>query len=97
VIDIAVILKFLGSLRHASGNELFRLDYDEGASLLKIIDRVTENMPELRRSLLEERLEKPKPNALIIVNGREISVLSDLDTQISDGDEIVFVPVVHGG
>jgi molybdopterin converting factor small subunit len=31
------------------------------------------------------------------VNGREISVLNGLDTILKDGDEVVFVPVVHGG
>jgi molybdopterin converting factor small subunit len=31
------------------------------------------------------------------VNGKEISVLNGLDTVLKDGDEVVFVPVVHGG
>jgi molybdopterin converting factor small subunit len=38
-----------------------------------------------------------KTNALILVNDREISVLNGLDTKLDDGDEIVFVPVIHGG
>ena len=38
-----------------------------------------------------------KTNALILVNDREISVLDGLETKLSDGDEVVFVPVVHGG
>jgi molybdopterin converting factor small subunit len=31
------------------------------------------------------------------VNGKEISVLQGLETVIKDGDEVVFVPVLHGG
>ena len=52
---------------------------------------------ELRRNLLDEHLQEPKPNALILVNGKEISVLEGLATKLKDGDEVVFVPVVHGG
>ena len=42
-------------------------------------------------------LEDPKSNALILLNGKEISVLNGLQTKVKDGDEVVFVPVVHGG
>jgi molybdopterin converting factor small subunit len=34
---------------------------------------------------------------LILINGREISALNGLDTILQEGDEVVFVPVVHGG
>jgi len=34
---------------------------------------------------------------LILVNGREISVLNGLETKLKDGDEISLIPVVHGG
>ena len=37
------------------------------------------------------------PIRVILVNGREISILNGYQTEVSDGDEIVFVPVVHGG
>ncbi|MEM3789347.1 MAG: MoaD/ThiS family protein [Candidatus Bathyarchaeia archaeon] len=39
----------------------------------------------------------PRPNTLIIVNDREISVLRGLETVLKDGDEVVFIPVSHGG
>ena len=54
-------------------------------------------MPELKRSLIDRQLEDPRTNALILVNGREISVLNGLETKLNDGDDVVFVPVVHGG
>jgi molybdopterin converting factor small subunit len=34
---------------------------------------------------------------LVLVNGREISALNGSETVINDEDEIVFVPVMHGG
>jgi MoaD family protein len=94
---LVVKLKFLGALRHASGKETLSLDCKKDASVLDLVNAVAKRKSELRRSLLDEQLESPKPNALILVNGREISVLNGLKTLVKDGDEVVFVPVVHGG
>jgi sulfur-carrier protein len=94
---MAVTLKFLGALRHASGPDQLILDCKEGASIIDLVHAVTLKAPSLRRNLLNEQLETPKPNALIIVNGKEISVLNGLETKLKNGDEVVFVPVVHGG
>ncbi len=94
---MAVTLKFIGALRHASGAETLALTCKKGFSLMELVNELTKEAPVLRRSLLDEQLEQPKPNALILVNGREISVLNGLETKVKDGDEVVFIPVVHGG
>ncbi|MCW4018397.1 MAG: MoaD/ThiS family protein [Candidatus Bathyarchaeota archaeon] len=94
---MAVTLKFLGALRHASGEDNVRVHCEREVTILELVDKVTKRMPALRSNILDEQLETPKPNALILVNGKEISVLNGLDTQVEDGDEVVFVPVVHGG
>lgn len=92
-----VKLKFLGSLRHASGKDQVILNCVSGLSVLDIINAASKRKPCLRRNLLDRQLETPKPQALILVNGREISVLDGLATKVNDGDEVIFVPVVHGG
>jgi MoaD family protein len=38
-----------------------------------------------------------KPEILIFLDDREIKVLQDLKTDLSDGDQIAFVPSIHGG
>jgi molybdopterin synthase sulfur carrier subunit len=94
---MALIVKFLGSLRHVSRVRELALDYKERVSITELVNELTKELPELKRSLIDQQLEDPRPNALILVNGREISVLNGLETKLKDGDEIVFVPVVHGG
>jgi len=54
-------------------------------------------MPRLKRTLVDPDLEDPRPNTLILVNGKEISVLKGLETMLKDGDEVVFIPVLHAG
>ncbi|MEM1565933.1 MAG: MoaD/ThiS family protein [Candidatus Bathyarchaeia archaeon] len=62
-----------------------------------LIGVIVEGFPQARRVLIDPELEDPRPNALIIVNGKEISVLNGLETILKDEDEVVFVPVSHGG
>jgi len=54
-------------------------------------------MPRLKRTLVDPDLKDPRPNTLILVNGKEISVLNGLETILRDGDEVVFIPVLHAG
>jgi len=94
---MAITVKFIGALRHVSGVGEFALNSKGEISIRDLISNLTQEMPSLKRSLLDQQLEDPRPNALILVNGREISVLKGLETNLKDGDEIVLVPVVHGG
>ncbi|HTY75026.1 MAG TPA: MoaD/ThiS family protein [Candidatus Nanoarchaeia archaeon] len=94
---MTVQLKFLGALRHASGKDQVSLSCQDGTSVFELIKNASRRKPALRRNLLDEQMDPPKPNALVLVNGREISILDGLETKVKDGDEIVFVPVVHGG
>jgi molybdopterin converting factor small subunit len=61
------------------------------------MNEITKGAPAFKQSLIDQQLEDPRPNALILVNGREISVLNGFETNLKDGDKIVLVPVVHGG
>jgi molybdopterin synthase sulfur carrier subunit len=94
---MTVTVKFIGALRHASNVEKLALTCSEQISVKEMIDEVSKDLPELQRSLLDSQSEEPRPNALILVNGREISALNGLETRLNDGDEVVLVPVVHGG
>ena len=93
---MAVTVKFIGALRHASGVNSRVVDC-ETCSVKELINKVSRKLPALRRSLVGKEGGVLRPNALILVNGREISVLDGLNTAVKDGDEIVFIPVVHGG
>jgi molybdopterin synthase sulfur carrier subunit len=94
---MGITLKFIGALRHVSGNEKIFLDYKEEKSIIELIKFLNRQIPDLRRNIIDEQFNDARTNALILVNGREISALEGLETILKDGDEIVFVPVVHGG
>ena len=94
---MTITVKFIGSLRHVSGVNELALSRKAGCSVKKLVTEIAGELPALKRTLIDPQLEDPRPNTLILVNGREISVLDGLETLLMDGDEVVFVPVVHGG
>ena len=63
----------------------------------ELVAKISQEMPQLQKSFSDQQTGDSSSNALMLVNGREISVLNGLETKLNDGDEIVFVPVVHGG
>jgi molybdopterin synthase sulfur carrier subunit len=80
-----------------AGKSRVKLELDGEKTLREVIEIVVKKIPETKRVLIDPELGDPRPNTLIIVNEREISVLNGLDTVLKNGDEVVFVPVSHGG
>lgn len=94
---MSVSLKFIGTLRHASDKSKLVMVICGALSVKELISKLVIELPAFKQSIDLQRLEELQSNLLILVNGREISVLNGFETMVKDGDEIVFVPVVHGG
>lgn len=95
---MALTVKFIGALRHVTGNSQVKLECTQNFSIKDLILQLTIDKPQLKANLINQQTDGAlKTNALILINDREISVLNGLDTKLDDGDEIVFIPVVHGG
>ena len=90
-------IRFIGALRHLSGKTEFAVSFQEGISIKELMNEITQEFPELKHTFSDQELNDSRSNSLVLVNGREISVLNGYETKLKDGDEIVFVPVVHGG
>lgn len=94
---MVVTVKFIGAFRNFSGKDKITLKIKDQAILKEIVKEILRQLPKLEKVLIDQELEDPRPNALILVNGREISVLNGLETILKDGDELLFIPTIHGG
>lgn len=93
-----VKVKLLGVFRGLSGRSRLSIEVDEPTVMRKLVEKLAVSFsPEFKRVLVDPELDDPRPNTLILVNGREISVLDGLATEICHGDEVVLIPVSHGG
>ena len=92
-----VKVRFLGIFKKAYGSGEVSLEAADGERLTDLLGKAVGASSELRNVLIDRELSDPRPNAVILVNGREIGLLKGLETDIRDGDEIVLIPVTHGG
>ena len=94
---IHVEVRLLGVFRGIAGIDHLSLEV-ERSNMENIIKVLAKSFPsEARKLLIDSDLDDPRPNALILLNGQEISVLNGLGTEVADGDEITLIPIVHGG
>lgn len=94
---VDVKIRLLGVFRGLSGKSEMSLRI-RGGTVGDVVQALAGSLPvEARRLLIDKELNDPRPNALILLNGKEISVLKGLKTRIEDGDEVTLIPVSHGG
>lgn len=90
-------VRFLGSLRALTEKSSVAYSFKKPMSVGELVTKIVMEQPNLKSALIDPELGDPRPNALILVNRKEISVLKGLSTKLKIGDEVIFVPVVHGG
>jgi len=95
---IHVKVRLLGVFRGLSGRGQLPIELEKPAVVREVVQKLVESFPpEFNRVLIDPELNDPRPNALIFVNGKEVGVLEGLETEVKEGDEIVLIPVSHGG
>jgi molybdopterin converting factor small subunit len=94
---VFITVRFLGSLRAASKKNIIMLNFERAISLRDVMNTIVKHRPTLSRALIGPENDDPRTNVLMLVNGKDTSILDGLETVLQDGDELVIVPVVHGG
>jgi molybdopterin synthase sulfur carrier subunit len=95
-----VNLKFHGVFRTAAeASEIHWKVSGEKPTIRSLVSELVseERFGSLKSLLVDSETADPRPNALIIVSGREISALNGLETELKDNDEVAFLPIAHGG
>jgi len=98
--SVNVHVKLFGVFRSAAKtNEVDIQVREENATVKSIISQLVsqESYASLRQLLLDSETADPRPNALIMVSGREINTLNGLETKLTENDELSLLPVAHGG
>ncbi len=95
---IGVNVRLVGALRGASGKSSFTVRLREGETINALVQRLCAEFGEdFKRVLVDPEQNDPRPNVLILVNGKEIELLQKLETKLDDGDAVTIIPVSHGG
>ena len=94
-----VHVKLYGILKTAAKTERLELDFESPISIRQLVNKLVSVIarPEFETYLIDADTKDPRPNALILVSGTEIGALNGIDGMLKDDDEVVFLPVAHGG
>jgi len=91
-------VRLVGVLRGVSGKSSITVKLREGDTIATLIQRLSAEFSEdFKRVLVDSEQNDPRPNVLILVNGREIELLQKLETRLEDDDVVTIIPVSHGG
>ncbi len=92
-------VRFMGVLRSLAGRPSLNIEIQEGGTVSQVIEKLIGlvGRTEFASAIVDRDLNDPTPNTLIIVNNKEISALDGVKTQLKNSDEIVLVPISHGG
>jgi len=91
-----ITLEFVGVVLSDALEKKRDVEVDEGITMLGFLQNVMKAYGGLA-DILSGDPPRPASNFIILVNGREISVLSGLETKLHGGDEVAIIPVSHGG
>ena len=97
---LIISLKLYGVFRSSAGSPSIQLELPSDTPTVRTAIAVLSSHSSyqaLVRLLLNDQTADPRPNALIMVSGREISSRNGLDTPLLEGDELSLLPVAHGG
>ena len=97
MLSINVKIRVIGVFKELFGNKLLTIELKENATVKNLVQKLADSFTNKSKRLIDSEVNDLLSNALILVNGKEISVLNGLETIVSDSDEVVFLPVSHGG
>ncbi len=99
MIKIILNIKFLSLIQEITGIEKLNLQIDvEQFSIMDLIHELDIKFGQSFKDLIINKKNKGiKPEILIFIDNKEIQSLQNLNTLLSDGDQIVFLSSIHGG
>jgi len=96
-------IEVLSSLAEALGIEsdseevLSDLKTADDKSVRNLLNRLCNRYPRFGLIVFDTHSQKLTGNVVIFINGRSLELGDGLNTQLSDGDTLNFVPVIEGG
>ncbi len=96
---MTVSVKFYANVRKLLGKEELRLDLDPSRTyhIKDIVGVITESERSEISTALIEIQGKSHDAIRVVINGKDISSLNGLETDVQDGDEIMIFPLLSGG
>ena len=93
---IRIKVRFFGIFKNYARKDNSSYLLDDPATVETLMMELSEQIIQFKE-LFVSGLKEMKSNMIVIVNGREISVLQGLKTCLNNGDDVIIIPTIHGG
>jgi molybdopterin converting factor small subunit len=92
---MAVIIKFRGPITKRLNNPAFSLEIEKESNIREIMQMLFEMEKEVKEIWTD--VEIMERDALVLVNDVDIGLTGGLNTIVKQGDQLIVLPLVHGG
>ncbi len=95
---VIVFVRLFTTLREQAGKAKEAIELSSNTATVKDVlkELVKKYGPEFRDYLFNEK-EKIRDHLQVLVNGKSVSLLEELNTRLKEGDQVAIVPPVGGG
>ena len=95
---IRVKVRTILDFKKIFGQERFEVSLPDGGTVTDFLEKITETWgDQLTSQLFETNGTSLRPHIMLMVNGRSIRFLDNLDTVLRNEDEVLILPPVGGG
>jgi len=81
----------------STGFDEIIMSIPEGETVVGLIRHFASENGVFRKAILDEKQQEILSNIVIILNGRIVNPGGRSETALKEGDEVTFVPMLHGG
>ena len=93
----AIWIHLVGILQYETGKTKLKLNIDTSITVSTMITQLASHFKLKKRYLRNLDPSSLKQTALILVNGKDITVLDGLESKLKDEDVVTIIPFSHGG
>ena len=90
-----VAVRFRGPVGKRMQTPIFHVEVGESSTLRNLLEELLQE--EKNVSTIWNSPESIDSEALVLLNEIDVGLTGGLETELSDGDEIIVLPLVHGG
>jgi molybdopterin synthase sulfur carrier subunit len=98
VFTVDISVRLFTTLRELAGKGTETLEFEVGnVSVRDVLAGLAERHGKKFRDYLYDESGAVREHLQLLVNGKSTAFMEELDTRVSDGDEVAIVPPVGGG
>lgn len=93
-----ISVRLFTTLREIAGKSEETLEFDVGVITVKdVLGELVKRHGKAFKDYVHDKKGRVGEHLQLLVNGKSVSLLEELETQLKEGDQVAIVPPVGGG